>query len=154
MNLLNQISKNDKYFRKMALKITKNKFDADELVQEMYLKLHRYNQDKLKEMVSKGVIKFVCVRILQQLFIDLCRTKKITNDLDENLCNESEFQFDERIEKIQMHLKNLNWYDRKLFEIYIYEEHTMRSLSNATKIPLTEIWKSINRSKKILKKSL
>ena len=154
MSLLCQISKNDKYFRKMALTITKNEFEADELVQEMYLKLHRYNQTKLLEMIEKGVIKFVCVRILKQLFIDNCRTKKINQELTENISSENDFQIDERIEKVKYKLSKLNWYDRMLFEIYIYEDHTMRSLSNATQIPLTEIWKSINRSKKILKKAI
>jgi DNA-directed RNA polymerase specialized sigma24 family protein len=51
----------------------------------------------------------------------------------------------EMAEAIQKELKNLPWYDQKLFEIFVIENHTVSSLSRATDIPRTSISLAINR---------
>ena len=66
----------DKFFRQKAFLICKDKHDADDLVQEMYLKLYRYDDLKLKAIHEKGVLKFICIRILNQLFLDSKRKVK------------------------------------------------------------------------------
>ena len=43
----------DKFFREKAFLICKDKYDADDLVQEMYLKLYRYDDLKLKAIHEK-----------------------------------------------------------------------------------------------------
>jgi len=44
--MLEELSKRDSEWRKIATKICGNTYDADDLVSEMYLKLHRINPDK------------------------------------------------------------------------------------------------------------
>lgn len=46
MSVLNSLSKKDKKWREIAYKITSNKTDADELVQQMYIKIHKRNPEK------------------------------------------------------------------------------------------------------------
>ena len=46
MNILADVSKHDKKWREIATKITGNSFEADDLVQDMYLRLVHYKVDK------------------------------------------------------------------------------------------------------------
>jgi DNA-directed RNA polymerase specialized sigma24 family protein len=95
----------DKFFREKAFLICKDKYDADDLVQEMYLKLYRYDDLKLKAIHEKGVLKFICIRILNQLFLDSKRKVKYeysTNLVELYLNNKN---FEEEKEKAE-HIRN------------------------------------------------
>lgn len=43
MSILDSVSKKDSKWREIAFKISGNKQDADDLVQNMYIRLHKYN---------------------------------------------------------------------------------------------------------------
>lgn len=46
MSILNSLSKKDCYWREVAFKITGSKILADDIVQNMYIKIHRANPEK------------------------------------------------------------------------------------------------------------
>ena len=145
----------DRFFREKAFLISKCKFQADDLVQDMYLKLMRYDKTKLKAMHSKGVLKFICVRMLNQLFLDSIKKNKNyqSTNLVELLCNnKNELEEKEKAEHIRSFFKELFWFDIRLFDMYVSSENSMRDLAEQTGINLRSIYSAINRAKKELQK--
>lgn len=148
--LLAKVAIHDKYFRDKARTLAG--VDGDDLVQEMYLRLYRYNQSKLKDIINNGVVKFLGVRIINQIFIDGKRKQKEYCGLPELKVEEKEQ--DDRIIKAKEIVKNQHWYDKEIFRLYIEENYSMRELAAETGIPLCEIWATINRVKKTVKQEL
>ena len=60
----------------------------------------------------------------------------------------------EMADTIREELKSLPWYEQKLFEVFITENHTVSSLARSTEIPRTSISLSINRIRKYIKEKL
>ena len=148
-------NKNDSYFRSMALHICKDKSDADDLVQDMYLKLYRYDKVKLDDMHKNGVSKFLCVRIINQLFLDSKRKNKkeffyhFLEDFGEDV---DALDRQEKADHIRYFMEKLYWFDSRLFDEYVSSEMTMRGLSKATGINLRSIFNAITRAKTELQK--
>ena len=57
-------------------------------------------------------------------------------------------------DRIKEELAVLPWFDRKLFEVFLNEGHTISSLARATGIPRTSISLSINRIRRHIKKNI
>lgn len=64
---LKELSKKDKYWRKVAYNICKDSMLADDIVQDMYLKLYDKN-NKIND--------FYVILTIRSLFIDYCRNNK------------------------------------------------------------------------------
>ena len=60
--------------------------------------------------------------------------------------------YEKEMEWIMDKLKNLHWFDAKLFEIYYWHNHSLNTLSNETGISRSTINKSICKTKAYLKK--
>ncbi len=68
-----------------------------------------------------------------------------------DLADKKKHVFDEDIiALIDEGLGELHWFERKLFETYHYEEHSIQSLHEATKISRNTIWVSLNKTKAYL----
>lgn len=147
--LLNRIVCFDSYFREKAFQICGNKFEADDLVQEMYLKLHNYHQGKLEEMINRGVAKFVGVRILKQLKIDEYRKAKPIED-DYTFIHHGE-DYQELNLEINELLNELYWFDRDLFKFYVKDDYSIRSLAKETGISVNKIYQTITKVKQEIK---
>ena len=83
--------------------------------------------------------------------------KKPSSDLDIEKFEDIEDEQDattEIADRIKKELDTLPWFDRKLFEIFYTENHTISSLARATGIPRTSISLSINRIRKHIKKNI
>ena len=59
-----------------------------------------------------------------------------------------------KLEEIDKALDKLNWYDRKLFQLYYYEGNTLDSLAKKTKISRNSLFTTIDKVRTILKKEL
>jgi len=133
--MINQLAKKDAQWRKMAFQICKDKDLADELTQEMYIKL----STKIKPL-SDGYI-FVTLR---SLFYDYLKNTDILIDD----FSKFEIEIEEYIEGIDyLELtKDLTWYERTMFELSTLVGQ--RKLARKTKIPLQTIHR-INKMVKI-----
>lgn len=133
--MINELAKKDAQWRKMSYQICKDKDLADELTQEMYLKL----QYKIKPL-SDGYI-FVTLR---SLFYDYLKNNNILID------DFSKFEvIDELyIEPIDYNelSKDLTWYERTIFELSTL--NGQRELERQTGIPLQTIHR-VNKMVKI-----
>lgn len=114
MNGLQQIAEHDSKWREIALRITKNKDHADDIVQEMYIKL----ADK-KEDVSDYYITLT----LKSIFIDNYRKKvnKVNyvgameqyNELEDS---EREYEATDEEQKLLDRINELPYTQRELLE--------------------------------------
>lgn len=68
--MLDELSKNDKNWREIATAICGNPQDADDLVNDMYIKLHK------SKKTYKQIDKWYVIRVIRNLFIDQCRKRK------------------------------------------------------------------------------
>jgi hypothetical protein len=80
-------------------------------------------------------------------------TESITEEV-ENIPEEIFEAPEATINKITQELNKLPWFDKRLFEVYLEENHTVSSLARATGIPRTTVSLAINRIKKHIKSTL
>ena len=124
--ILAELAKKDAQWRKMAFQICKDKDLADELVQEMYLKL-AYNTNLIKD----GYI----YTVLRNLFYDYTKSNKdILIDFSNIEIIDTEYV--EPIDYFQL-MKGLTWYERTMFELSTLVGQ--RELSRQTGIHLQTI---------------
>jgi len=134
--ILIELAKKDAQWRKMALQICKDKDLADELVQEMYIKV----LNKTKPL-SDGYI-FVTLR---SLFYDHLKNKDIlVDDFSRFQLIVEEYAEELDIDYIKL-TKNLTWYERTMFELSTLVGQ--RELERQTGIPL----QTIHRINKMVK---
>jgi DNA-directed RNA polymerase specialized sigma24 family protein len=133
--MLKELAKKDAQWRKMAFQICKDKDLADELVQEMYLKLYQ-NTNLIKE----GYI----YTVLRNLFYDYTKQQK---DIIVDFSNIEILDDGDYIEPIDYKalIKGLTWYERTMFELSTLVGQ--RELSRQTGIHLQTIHRINNMVK-------
>lgn len=135
--ILAELAKKDAQWRKMAFQICKDKDLADELVQEMYLKL--YNNTNL---IKEGYI----YTVLRNLFYDYTKQQKdIIIDFSNIEIEDTEYI--EPVDYFQL-MKGLTWYERTMFELSTLVGQ--RELSRQTGIHI----QTIHRINKMVKSKI
>jgi DNA-directed RNA polymerase specialized sigma24 family protein len=106
MSLL-ELSKKDSYWRSIALKICRNKFMADDIVQEMYLKLCNNDKDKND---------FYVIIVMRNIFLDTIKKNKMFLDVDnyDFKDNDITFEIDDNEKEL---IEGLKWYEKELIEM-------------------------------------
>lgn len=109
--MLEELAKKDKRWREIALNICKCKDLADEIVNQMYLRIYDKNPDKDK------LTEWYIITTLRNLFIDYCKQKKHQsietlyylpdNQTDKTFC-------DEEIELLLIANDKLKWWEKQL----------------------------------------
>jgi DNA-directed RNA polymerase specialized sigma24 family protein len=79
--LLEILAKKDKYWREIAFKICKDRYLADDLVQEMYLRFLRHPKEKVNDF-------YVCL-VIKSLFLNYKKTET------QNLCIDNFYNIQE-----------------------------------------------------------
>ena len=122
-----------------------NKFGAngEDFLNDAYLRLHAYDQDKLKSICEKGVIKFVLIRIIGQVHIDYIRQRKELPT--ENIIKQQEISQD-YFEKYWNALEKL---DKNVIEetflTLIAQGQTIREISINYDISYDYVWHVIKQ---------
>ena len=113
-----------------------------------------------EEIVLSGGARWFCVKILMNSWksssspffftyrretVDLADIEDIADDTED---------LTEFVQKTREVLQTLPWYDRKLFETFVADGHTVSSLARATGIPRTSVSLTLNRVRKHVKKNL
>jgi DNA-directed RNA polymerase specialized sigma24 family protein len=148
------------WLTKCAYNFTKNEEQAEELLQEVYLYLLEmpniekiiFNKTELNLLYIYRIIK---TRYLKS--ISKNNTIGITEDVD---CPSDDYDyiadadFERTLAIVQHELSDsgsLYWFDKRLLQVYIDDDHSLTSLSEATKISRSACWNSISKTKKHLK---
>lgn len=135
--ILAELAKKDAQWRKMAYQICKDKDLADELVQEMYLKL-AYNTNLIKD----GYI----YTVLRNLFYDYTKNNKEIL-IDFSNIEIEDIEYIEPMDYFQL-MKGLTWYERTMFELSTLVGQ--RELSRQTGIHI----QTIHRVNKMVKSKI
>ena len=139
--MLDELCKRDKEWRKMAFHICKSKELADDIVQDMYLKFSNYN---------KSLNEYYVFFALKSIFLDYLRKEKTKVELNENLCNFDEYDFEQdKIKELALEkVKQLPYFEKEL--LTVTQEISQRQLARETDISFIVINQTIKKTKKQL----
>ena len=117
--------------------------DADDVVQDMYLKLHNKDGFEYEDTINKHFV----YRVLVNQCLDILRAKKQTISIDEvHLTDETyDNSIDVLFDKIDEIIEDWDYFDKSVFETYMYSGLSFRDISNGT----TKKPKKINKNKEI-----
>jgi RNA polymerase sigma factor (sigma-70 family) len=174
-----EISKLSDKFRTMCYGLTKDKKEIDDAVQELMLYFLQMNPEILKKIYTKdgekGIISYGAVVLRRALTSPRSPfyykyKKYYTNLAGVNMSHTSKDNFHKsiynipeeivenigfkKLDKIDLVLNSLYWYDRKVFELYYYESNTLDTLAKKTGISRNSLFTTIDKVRKLLKKEL
>tara|TARA_B100001093_G_scaffold516537_1_gene595543 strand:+ start:3968 stop:4453 length:486 start_codon:yes stop_codon:yes gene_type:complete len=129
--------------------------EVEDLVQTMYMLLIQNSQKGVDYMYNDTEVNYWYVyRILRGLYVDLIRKKakvKLIEFEDIEISEEDHNNYQMVYEKIQSVLKDMYWYDRKVYEI-IEEGTNISELSRKSNISYYSLYNTYKKVKKILTK--
>jgi len=132
-----------------------NKTIAEDIVQEMYIKVLLKLENGLDIMYEQEINYYYIFKVLKTLYIDLKRKGKnitIVNIEDTNLSQyDYDVDYDQAYDKIKGELKNMFWYDRKVFEI-VNEGESIAEFSRKSYIEYFSLYNTYRKVKEKLKK--
>lgn len=139
--MLDELSKKDKKWRQLALSITKDKDEADEIVQEMYLRFYR----NPKEEVTDQYVYFT----LLSVYLNEKKKIKIEIPVDvffEQYCD-NDFEPDDYQREILEKASELNWYELELLEENYH--NSLREIADNMLLPVSYgfIYRSIMKAR-------
>lgn len=139
--MLEELCKRDKDWRRMAFHICKSKELADDIVQDMYIKFSNYN---------KQLNDYYIFFAIKSIFLDYLRKEKTKVELNENLCNFDEYDYesDNLKELTLIKVKELPYFEREL--LTVTQEISQRQLARETDISFVVINQTIKNTKKQL----
>ena len=131
---------------------------AEDIVQDMYLKIHNSKDEVINKAIvdNKPHIGYVN-KVLYTMYLKAQKEESIKTELKDNHTAEekqpeiNKFNIEKKIDEI---VNSFYWFDRKLFNLYRKEFHTIRSLSKATKISHVVVHNTISKCKKKIKRKL
>jgi DNA-directed RNA polymerase specialized sigma24 family protein len=129
---------------------------AEDLVQEMYIKLQLKIDQGLDISYEDNDFNYSYVfKTLRTLFLDLKRKENkvvIVNIEDVEIrTKEDDIDYDKAFENVEKEVDQLFWYDRKVYQI-IDDGSSIADLSRKTKIPYYSLYNTFKKVKDKLKK--
>ena len=121
MSILDEVSKRDEYWRKLALQICGCPDLADDLVQDMYVKISSY-----KKANSSFIYKTI-----KNIFIDYLRSKREVSLEDWHIKNDNSSVTQDRYALLEM-IDSLHWFEREI--LLITHEMSLRKAEKETGI--------------------
>ena len=175
--ILNELSKRNKEWHRIALSICKDEHLANDLVQLMYFRILKYIKDVDKIKVNgkiNSLYIYVTIKNIYYQHKNKLKKKKrfeyqeydcydesndensysssfVSTIEDENNVIEYERAHQKIIDKIEKEIKTWHWYDEKLFRLYYYTDKSLRKIAKETSISLTSIYNSCKNYKEIIK---
>jgi len=134
-----------------------NNEECEDLVQTMYILLIKYTQKGIDYMYNDEINYYYVFKILRGLYVDLIRKKSKVKLISlENIEPVTEIDhnnYDEVYNKVQDILKDMYWYDKKVFEI-IEDGTNISELSRKSKISYYSLYNTYKKVKQKLKDNL
>ena len=136
---------------------------AKDLVQDMYLRMHRLVKDEKRIMYKDDVNRYFVWITLRNLYYSYLKDKRNSIfyeilENDEVVQSEYDIAEDDAFENIMTQINEIisDWtvYDKRLFELYFIQGLSLRAISKGAKIGLTSIHNSVLNQKAILREHL
>jgi len=139
-----------------------NPSTAEDIVQEMYIQIHLDIIKGLDLSYNEDINHYYCYKVLRGIYCNIYKKearilKLYLEDIDELKQAEdlgiNEIEYASRKKQIDNILKEMYWYDRKIFEICASGK-SVASLSRETKISYYSLYNTYINAKKHIKKQL
>ena len=131
---------------------------AQELVQEMYVRLYKYVDDAEKIMYNETEVNTFFVYVtLRNMYTSLMKAKSRFEFVDVSIL-EDELIFEEANVEAEIELQTLyeeiwetaddwHWYDKKIFHLYHNTDMSIRTLADETKISARSIFNTLKNAR-------
>lgn len=159
INFLSEIFKKHKIWIDIVCTFGCNKETAEDIVQEMYIKIDKKIKNGLDINFGNNDYNYYYIfKTLKTLFLDLKRKEskvKIVDidTADKHLSNFDNRDYDVVYQDIQNQLNKMYWYDKKVYEI-IESGESIAQLSRKSGIPYYSLYNTYKKVKLKLKKLL
>jgi DNA-directed RNA polymerase specialized sigma24 family protein len=136
---------------------------AEDIVQEMYLLLHKYNVTEQQMFTNgkpnRGYVFIIIRNIHFQLHnirkrIDKCELNDEIYNLIDDYSEDKENEWNEFRIKAEQEVNSWEWYDKKLFTLYRDNKTSIRKLAKETGISFVSIFHTLKANKQKLKRLL
>lgn len=136
---------------------------AEDIVQDMYLKIDAWSKRSERNksiLYEKDDINYYFVfKTLRTLFLDYVRREQRSVLKHSEEVYEPTYIFeciDKEVneKRIEMLIKDLAWYDRKVFDLIYRQGLSMLKLSEMTGISYYSIYRTIQKIKRLIKKQI
>ena len=163
--MLEKLAESHKVWVRMVTGFGADRELAQDLVQSMYLRMHKYVKDENRIMYNDDEVNrfFVYITLKNMYRTYMNASNKFTffeiredDVIDTEL---REFCFDEAVDsaferlmgKISAEMNTWHKYDKILSEKYLKSDYSLRDIANGSGISLTSIFNSMRENKRILK---
>jgi DNA-directed RNA polymerase specialized sigma24 family protein len=158
MNILELAFKRHKNWIEIVESFGCNRDTAEDLVQEMYIKLDRISSSGTDLTYKDDINYFYVFKMLSTMFLDLKRKegRSVILNLDEipDLSIDQDLNnYEEKYQDVINAMDELYWYDKKVYEI-IDDGESISELSRKTNISYYSLYNTFNKVKKFLKSQL
>ena len=157
------LTENYNKLKDVAYNITNGNEDLLSFVIE---ELYKCDTERINEIIENKKMTFYVIRIMLNQFHSktsryyykyrkyyefhtTTTIEAITADNTEYTIKDKEL-VEERLDWVEDKLKDCYWFDAECFKIYYNEEHSLNSMSSATKINRNTLFKAINNVKRFL----
>jgi|TARA_R100000482_G_scaffold34623_1_gene11329 hypothetical protein len=162
MTVLDLLAEHHKEWIKMAHKFGAGDY-AEDIVQEMYIRLHKYIETPQRIMYKNQPNKlfiWVTLRNMVRTFQNKKDLLIYSGDMVEYDQAEQEYDmiqaqgFERIIDKVWHIMEDQHWYDHKMFEIYHTTDMSMRDIEKETGISLFSIFDTLRKSKEYVREQI
>ena len=158
MEILKKLFEKHKTWCEIVESFGCNPETAEDIVQEMYLKIGKLVEKGTDISYGDGVNYFYIFRTLTSIFLDYKRKESKTgiiglDELDMQFEGDEDVEYDKEYDKVLQGLAELYWYDRQVFEI-IENGESISELSRKTNISYYSLYNTYKKVKKYLKDKL
>jgi|TARA_R110000751_G_scaffold10830_1_gene39332 hypothetical protein len=140
-----------------VLKMGASQYEAEDVVGSMYLILGKMLNKGLNISYGDDVNYFYIYKTLKTSYLQMCLKKKKENKISIDLVLDLEsgeyIDFNEANETVESELKNLHWYDRKVYNM-IQDEYSITELSRKTNITYHSLYNTFRKVKDRLKQKV
>lgn len=147
--MLNELAKHHQEWLNIAYHICKDRYLADDLVQEMYLKIHKRN-------LQKEVNNWYIYVTIKHLFFDYLKQENQYTEINERTLEQAENVTDSAyfslLDRLDEELDDLHWYKKRL--IIEKQIKSPRTIQEETSINYQHIYRSCQKTEDTLRKRL
>jgi RNA polymerase sigma factor (sigma-70 family) len=163
LNTLELLAEKHKTWVEITQTFGLDKMTAEDLVQDMYLKIDAWSKRNERNSSilyeGKDINYYFVFKTLRTLFLDYIRREQrsILKHSEEVLQPSYIFERIDRDineKRIKTLIKDLAWYDRKVFELVYNQNMSMLKLSEMTGISYYSIYRTIQKIKRLIKKQI
>jgi RNA polymerase sigma-70 factor (ECF subfamily) len=143
---------------RFALRYVKNPQEAEDVVQEVFIKLWN-NREQMQEINN---VEAWCMRVTRNLSIDKLRSKhnrtddipEGTNWLDNSAGPDKQTELNEAVEKIKKWIEELPEAQRNVIQLRDIEEFSYKEIAEALEISMELVKVNLHRARKVIRKKI